>query len=136
MTFSKSLAAALCSLTLGTSPAIAEDLPTQTQIDLNAIEALPDACRLVLTAQAPKEISSLIVETVLFDQSGRVTLLTLFDFDKLPADKLRVRQFDIPQTQCSDLSRILFNGVDTCEGPGCTAGLGVLSKVKEIEVLG
>lgn len=116
----------------------AED-PT-AHIELNAMTPQPEACRLVLTAQAPAELQSLVVETVLFDQAGQVALMTLFDFGTLPAAKLRVRQFDIPGTRCSDLSRILFNGIDSCEGPEagstCTAGLTVASKVQTIEVLG
>lgn len=106
------------------------------QINLNAVEAQPNACRLVLTAQAPSEISELIMETVLFDQSDRVMMLTLFDFATLPAGKLRVRQFDIPGASCSGISRVLFNGVDSCQGPGCEAPVGASSAVKEIEVLG
>ncbi len=72
----------------------------------------------------------------LFAPSGAVNLLTLFDFRDLPAGKLRVRQFDIPETNCSSIGRVLFNDIDSCAGAGCDGGLKAISRVKEIEVLG
>ncbi len=106
------------------------------KLELNTVAQAGDACRLVFTASADVGLDQLIVETVLFDGAGQVKLLTLFDFGALPASKLRVRQFDIPQSQCTDVARILFNGVDQCSGASCDGALAVTSRVDGVEVLG
>ncbi|CUH78423.1 hypothetical protein TRM7557_01873 [Tritonibacter multivorans] len=133
ISFKPVAAALLCAVFSATTAATEEQF---AHISLNSTEPQAEACRLVLTAKAPEDIKSLVVETVLFDRSDRVMLLTLFDFAALPAGKLRVRQFDIPNTRCGDVSRVLFNGIDSCEGPGCDAPLRATSAVADLEVLG
>lgn len=134
MPFFNPFATAVACLSLVAGTACAQE--PRIHIDLNAVEPQPNACRLVLTVQTPADIAGLVMETVLFDQSDQVMILTLFDFATLPAGKLRVRQFDMPDTECGDVSRVLFNGVDSCDGAGCTAPVRATSTVKEIEVLG
>ena len=105
-------------------------------IELNSIAEQENACRLVFTAQSEAGVDGLVLETALFDTSGAVLMLTLFDFIDLPAGNLRVRQFDIAGQPCSEVGRILFNGIESCEGAGCTAPLSVVSRVENMEVLG
>jgi len=81
-----------------------------------------------------------VYETVLFDKSGQVNRMTLFDFGELPYGRPRVRQFEIPNLQCENLGRVLFNGVHACSGEGidaakCEGGLN-LSTRTPVEVLG
>jgi hypothetical protein len=126
------------SLGLTANIAIAQDAeaPLAT-IELNTLEQVETACRMTFTAQAAETIDQLVAETVLFDTSGAVKLLTLFDFRSLPGGKVRVRQFDIPATDCDALGRILFNGVDTCTGANCAdKDLSVGSRMETVEVLG
>lgn len=91
-------------------------------LDLNAIEQIDQACRLVFVATnaTGKSITEMTLETVLFDGNGKVTRFTLFDFKALPKDKTRVRQFDLPDTQCTAVSRILINGAASCKGEALT----------------
>ena len=74
-------------------------------IDLNATQQLEQACRLVFVATNKIGTSA-----------GTVDRFALFDFKDLPVGKTRVRQFDLPDTQCSDIGRILINGSASCKG--------------------
>ncbi len=89
--------------------------PDTLSLELNATEQLEGACRLIFMVRndAAEAVDSQVYETVLIGTDGQVRLLTLFDFGEAPAGKLRVRQFDVPQTQCGDIGRLLFNGVST-----------------------
>ena len=134
----------LLALVLMMAVALAEDADTtgKLSIELNAADALNAACTLTFLVQnghaAP--IDKLVYETVLFDASGQVNRLTLFDFGKLPAGLLRVRRFVIPETRCDGLGRVLFNGVHACEAPGLGAdrcGMPLVpSSRTRIEVIG
>ena len=108
---------------------------SDVSIELNTLTQTENACRMVFTAQSMSEVESLILETVLFDNDGSIILLTLFDFEALPSDKLRVRQFDVADIKCKNLSTLLFNGINTCIGPGC-GKLLPSSRVESIGVLG
>ena len=65
---------------------------------------------------------------MLFDTSGQVDRLTLFDFGTLPAGRPRVRQFTVSGITCEGLGQILINGAHTCDAASlddnaCEAGL-------------
>ncbi|WP_417411611.1 hypothetical protein [Hoeflea sp.] len=114
---------AILSLILGLSVAgtavHAQDLNQPSlSIDLNATQQLEQACRLVFVAanRTSASIDAMSLETVLFDASGKVDRFALFDFKDLPLGKTRVRQFDLPDTRCSDIGRILINGAASCKG--------------------
>lgn len=111
-------------------------------IELNAVEPQPGACRLVFLAENTlgADLSSLVMEAVVFDPEGKVKLLTLFDFRDLPDTRPRIRQFDLAGTDCASVGRVLLNDVHACVGEGvtpaaCKAGLTWSSRT-EIEVLG
>jgi len=111
-------------------------------IELNAASQTNDGCQLsfVLINGHPEDIQQAVFETVLFDMGGAVIRLTLFDMGALPAARPRVRQFVLPQTQCSDMGQILFNGTTSCTtetlaNTACMAGLSLRSRT-DIEVLG
>lgn len=123
----------LIALCLAAQPLHAEPL---AKLELNTLEQTDQACRVTFTGFAETAIDALVVETVLFDGAGAVSLLTLFDFGALPPRKFRVRQFDLPQTDCTDISRILFNGIDSCEGAACPGALSATSRLETVEVLG
>jgi hypothetical protein len=99
-------------------------LAAAPELELNKAEQMGTACRLTFTARSELTVESLVLETVLFDKAGTVNLLTLFDFQSLPGGKLRVRQFDVPDTQCEQIGQVLFNGVHACRlqsGDSCEA---------------
>jgi hypothetical protein len=107
----------------GSAFAGSADPAGKLSIELNAADAANGACTLTFLVVNGHDaaIDRLVYETVLFDASGQVNRLTLFDFGKLPANLPRVRQFVIPQTSCEGLGRVLFNGVNACEAVGLDA---------------
>ncbi len=133
----------LVSLGLG-APGIlpAQDAGSQIQLELNTVQDTAGACRLTFVAQnqTGQDIDRAVFETVMFDQSGSVLGLSLFDFRALPDGTPRVRQFDVPGTTCDALGRVLINGANSClvagaESDLCTSGLTVSSRVY-LELLG
>lgn len=110
-------------------------------IELNKITQADAACRMVfmLRNDTAKQVESLVYETVLIGKDGNVQLLTLFDFRDAPVGATRVRQFDIPDTQCDGIGQILFNDVHSCKSGDqqselCVSAARVSSRV-DMEVL-
>ncbi|MDF1609089.1 hypothetical protein PZ897_12960 [Hoeflea sp. YIM 152468] len=115
--------AVILGLAIAASPAHSETgVQARLSLDLNAVEQIEQACRLVfvVTNTTGKSIEEMTLETVLFDQGGKVSRFTLFDFKALPQGKPRVRQFDLPDTHCAAVARILINGAASCKGEGLT----------------
>lgn len=110
-------------------------------VDLNRLDPVDNACRLTFVVDnglAP--LTTLALETVLFDQAGRVAALTLFDFADLPQGARRVRQFDVAGIACADVAQVLINGVAACTGDTttpttCAQALRVTGSVDDVEVL-
>jgi len=135
--------AALLLAGLNSTAAIAEttDQPG-VSIELSAAEAVGDACRLSFVVQNghSQTIRSSVYETVLFNTSGQVAKMTLLDFQDLPVGRLRVRQFQFAGLACNEISRVLINGAETCEGVGlpegaCDKGLNLRS-LTSMELIG
>ncbi|EDQ32861.1 hypothetical protein HPDFL43_07929 [Hoeflea phototrophica DFL-43] len=103
-------------------PAAAEETATSQglSLELNRLEQNGAACRATLVAKNGFEnnLDETAFELVMFDKAGLISLMTVFDFGALPAGKTRVQRFDLPQTSCPDLTRILINGVSRCAGTG------------------
>jgi len=111
-------------------------------IELSTAEMVGDACRLSFVVQNGhgQDIVSSVYETVLFSTAGQVAKLTLLDFQDLPAGRLRVRQFQFAGLACGEISRVLINGADTCEGDklpdgACDKGL-TLRSLTDMELIG
>ncbi|WP_425417010.1 hypothetical protein [Oricola indica] len=133
-----------CVLALSTGPAFSQDnaLAPSLSLELNALQQHDDACRIVFLAEnrLGADLSALSFETVLIDANGVVDRLTLFDFQAMPANRTRVRQFDLEDTPCSAIGRILINGAAACEGEGlagteCIDRLALSSKT-DAEIAG
>lgn len=121
------------------TPATAPN-PAPIRIELNQISPLDAGCRLSFMAQnkTGADIAKLVLETVLFDTSGAVMTLSLFDFQTLPDGKPRVRQFDLAGTDCTQLGQVLINGVASCKGStpaDCQNALSLSSRTPN-ELLG
>lgn len=121
------------------TPATAPN-PAPIRIELNQISPLDAGCRLSFMAQnkTGADITKLVLETVLFDTSGAVMTLSLFDFQTLPDGKPRVRQFDLAGTDCTQLGQVLINGVASCKGStpaDCQNALSLSSRTPN-ELLG
>lgn len=115
----------LCAMAMGSAVLAQEtDLTGKISVELNAVQTTQSACTLtfVITNGLDTQIDRAVYETVLFDVSGQVNRLTLFDFGSLPPTRPRVRQFAVPVLACDQLGRVLFNGANTCEGEGVAEG--------------
>ena len=137
--------AVLACLLLGAAPAYAQtaenDAPS-LGLELNAMQNVESACRLTFVAQnrTGTEIEKAVFETVIFDTSGGVISLSLFDFRDLPSGRPRVRQFDLAGMGCDTIGQTLINGASTClvdgsESDICDRAL-LLSSRMDVELLG
>ena len=134
-------------LVVGSAPAMAlaqsdEDTPPTLYLELNAVQDVGDACRLTFLArnETGAEIEKAVFETVIFDASGGVVSLSLFDFRDLPPDRPRVRQFDLPGMACDSVGQALINGANACvvggaESEVCQNALSLGSRL-DVELLG
>lgn len=111
-------------------------------IELSAAEARGQGCLLSFVVENgfEQDITAAVYETVLFGAQGEVALLTLLDFQDLPAGRPRVRQFQFGTMACNQISRILINGAEQCDldgGPAnaCVSGLKLKSRL-ETEMIG
>lgn len=128
-------AVACAMLAAGPLAAQEADLPPAVSVELNAAEAEGAGCLLSFVVQNghPEAIDRVVYEAVLFDEDGRVAQLTLFDFGALPPARPRVRQFILPDMPCDGITRIIFNGAETCDSAAlgtaaCTDGLVLRSR--------
>lgn len=111
-------------------------------LELNALQDVEGACRLsfLVRNETGAAIDQAVFETVIFDAAGGVVSLSLFDFRDLPADRPRVRQFDLQGMVCADVGRALINGANTClvdgaESEVCHKALTLDSRLS-VELLG
>ena len=93
-------------------------------IELNRLEAAGEGCRLsfIFRNGLAGTIEAMALELVLFDEQDRVAGLVAINAGRLPAGKMRVRQFDIAATPCSGIKRVLVNDVTACDGGGLEPG--------------
>lgn len=116
--------------------------PATLSIELNDAATEGGSCRLTFLVEngLAADLAVLSLETVVLSAEGRVEQVTLFDFGALPADRPRVRQFDLAGLACDSIGQVLINGVTACEGSGigaeaCMAGLALSSRA-DIELIG
>ena len=137
------LAAALALLSsLPTHAQTAQQVPSGLSLELNMVQEVNMACRLTFLVQnqTGNEIEKAAFETVIFDKSGGVVTLSLFDFRDLPANRPRVRQFVLSDLSCDSIGRVLINGASSCVVSGsesniCAAELKLSSRL-DVELLG
>lgn len=108
-------------------------------IRLDQVNTGEGQCQLVFVLEngTETEFEQLQAEVVLLSPETRVLRLSLMDFQSLPANGLRVRSFNLPQLDCADIGRVLFNAMGPCtplEPRDCTAALRVSSDTG-VEVL-
>ena len=117
-------------LLAGAVPAVvlaqsAENTSSRLFLELNAVQDVGGACRLTFLARngTGQTIDQAVFETVIFDKSGGVVSLSLFDFRDLPADRPRVRQFELPEMACDTVGQALINGANSCVVDGAESGV-------------
>jgi len=114
-----------------TSPLLPE-----LRIELNGAESVDNACRLTFLMHNTfaSDVNSLSFELAVINKQGLVTGLLLLRSGLLPQKMERVKQFDLPQTQCETVDRLLINTLVECEAQGidmaqCRAALKASSKI-------
>lgn len=102
--------------------AMAQEASTVGNLSIEMNDLAPSAkgCKLTFVAGngLTQSISKASFEFVLFDQKGLVERMAVLDFRDLPAGKTKVRQFDLPGTQCDAVKSLLINDAPVCEGEG------------------
>lgn len=140
--FSRSIGIALVAIAVS-GPALSQETVSKPlSIELNSVQDVQGACRFTFLAKntTGSAIDKAVFETVIFDTAGSVVRLSLFDFRDLPANRPRVRQFDVPATNCEEIGQTLINGTNTCTVNGaqsdiCSDGLMLNSRIT-IKLLG
>ncbi|MEP1961436.1 hypothetical protein [Tateyamaria sp.] len=120
----------------------AETAAPRLHLELNNLQDIEGTCRLSFLAknETTTPIEKAVFETVIFDASGGVASLSLFDFRDLPIDRARVRQFDLPGRSCDSIGQALINGANSCVVAGTESAICkdtlFLSSRLEIELIG
>lgn len=93
-------------------------------LELNGLEPSTGGCRLTFLVRngLGAALEKAAFEIVLFDKAGLVQRLTVLDFKDLPDGKTKVRQFDLAETDCAAVGRVLVNDAVACDGDGVEAG--------------
>lgn len=116
----KQLCALALALACAVRPAIAQEPQPVLSLELNGQTAAEAGCMLTFVVRNghAQDIDRLVLETVLFDGTGEVDRLTLFDFGAVPPGLPRVRQFQVDGMACDDIGQVLINGASTCSVGG------------------
>ena len=108
----------------------------ELRIELNGAESVDNACRLtfLMHNKLASDVSALSFELAVINKQGLVTGLLLLRSGLLPTNMERVKQFDLPQTQCDKVDRLLINTVVECVAQGvdiaeCRAALKTATKI-------
>lgn len=103
----------------------AQEATSGLTLELNKLEPSDTGClfTFVTGSEIESDIEKFSYEVALFDGEGLVERMTVLDFQDLPAGSTRVRQFNLPETDCDDISRVLINDAATCEGAGIEPGI-------------
>ncbi|SCZ26037.1 hypothetical protein [Afifella marina] len=133
------LGAALISFGLAGSASAADG---KIGVELNRLQQMDATCRLslVFTNRLDVTIDQLELETVLFDPDGGAMRFLVLKSQPLIPGKIRVSQYDLADTQCSDVGSVLINDVVGCKGEGlgpatCLAKLAPSSRTDAALIL-
>lgn len=119
----KPIGYALTLILLASTAAIAQNERAALRLELNNAQPVEAGCRLtfVATNDLGIDLERAAYEVALFDGDGLVERLTVLDFKALPEGQTKVRQFDLPDLDCTGLGRVLINGTTACEGTDADA---------------
>ncbi len=95
------------------------DDPGRLGIELNKLDQVEETCRVyfVFENALDHKLETLQLELVLFDTNGFIKRRLTLDAAPIAKDKTSVKLFDLPETQCTDVGRILINDVVKIAGP-------------------
>lgn len=117
------------------TPAPAPEGTTDLVLELNALQPSENGCRIsfLATNNLGKDLEKAAFEVALFNAAGAIERLVALDFKTLTSGKTKVLQFNLAETQCDNVGRVLVNDVAACTGEGiepgaCLAGLKTQTK--------
>jgi hypothetical protein len=136
---SKTLTAlALSALTALAAPGVAtaQEAGGSFALELNNAATVEGNCRVtyVATNELGTDLEAMTLEIAVFDGEGTVTdTRILLDFGAMAAGKTKAIAFDLAETGCEDISRLLINDVAECTAadgsePDCLAALETSSR--------
>jgi len=107
-------------------------------LELNNAATVEANCRVtyVATNGMGTDLDSMTLEMAVFDAAGTVTdTRILLDFGAMAAGKTKAIAFDLAETTCEDISRLLVNDVAECTAadgsePDCLAALETSSRAE------
>src|SRR5262245_50945220 len=111
------VAASLC---LGCSVAAAQNAPNKPApakaailVELNKLESSPNACRgyFVINNGVGEPLRELRLDVFLFDKGGVILRRVGLTFADIRAERSKVVLFDIPDTACDAVGRLVVNDV-------------------------
>lgn len=117
--------------------ATAQDADEAFILQLNNAQANGEnVCRLTMVATNGSEtgLGAVAFEIYLFDGEGAVSRRLNLDFGEFIPGKTKILQFDLSDTPCADISRILVNNATSCtddaggESALCIGGLNASSR--------
>ena len=115
------------------STGFAEEKP-RLHLELNKLEQRGQHCAfyLVFQNQLPTAFKKLQLELVFFDQEGLIQRRLLLNAAPLAARKTMVKFFQLLNTPCSSVGRVLVNDIPECQpfGESCLDLLSVSSRSK------
>lgn len=85
-------------------------------VELNKLEQVKNACRAYLVTQnlTDTHFESLVLDVVMFNNDGIVAKRLAVELAPLPADKTRLKVFDITGLRCENIGQLLLNDVLQC----------------------
>ena len=124
---------------LAAAPAFAQEAADQGfGLELNAAaDTTSGSCRLTYVAsnRSDEALDRTAYEVAVFDAQGVVTRLLVLEFGALVEGKTKILQFDLAETPCASISRIVVNDAAACTPAGggddldlCMAGLSAASR--------
>ena len=87
------------------------------EIELNKLEQQGNACRayFVIVNRSETEFSDIQLDVFLFDKEGIVTRRAALSTRQLQPGKTNIRLFDLAETQCDGIGRLVLNEVLACK---------------------
>lgn len=125
----KKLSLGLVISSLLASPVFAQDSGSTTDasnaekilsVELNGLKPTPEGCRIsfLVKNDLGARLTKTSFEMVFFDSEGTVDQLIVLDFSGFREGRMRVRQFNLPDMACDNISQILVNDIPACEADG------------------
>jgi hypothetical protein len=129
---------ALSALTLSGAQAVSaqEGQTGRFELELNNAATVESNCRVTYVAsnELGADLEAITLEVAVFDAEGTVTdTRILLDFGAMRAGKTKAIAFDLAETSCEGISRLLVNDVAECtvaqgEAPDCLEALETSSR--------